>query len=265
MKIEHEDYGLKRMETGLGEVSMAGRIRKRGRKMEVYRYLGSYAVVQVLDGGGWYEDERGYRAKVGRGDVMMISPDVGHRYGPDGDGLWEEFYLVFGGPVFDLWRESGLLRSGLWRDRDGDLSEWGRGLSGVARSHRDEPLRLVCELQVKLAGLRRFDREDEGLLVKDEWCVAAMKLLGRTDLGLRAVAGEVGMGYEHFRKQFKRLVGVSPSQYRQKQVASRAWHLLAGSDKPVNAVAEQLGFCDEYYFSRFFKKQFGVTPSEIRK
>ncbi|MFC4990632.1 hypothetical protein [Rubritalea tangerina] len=37
--------------------------------------------------------------------MICINPEVGHLYGTEGGGLWEEFYLVFNGPVFDLLRK----------------------------------------------------------------------------------------------------------------------------------------------------------------
>jgi AraC-like DNA-binding protein len=37
------------------------------------------------------------------------------------------------------------------------------------------------------------------------------------------------------------------------------------TDKPVKIIASELGYNDEFYFSRFFKKNSAVSPSEYRK
>lgn len=249
----------------LGGVTLAGYVEKYGGMMTQYRQLGAYAVVVILDGGGVYEDERGYRAILGKGDVILIEPDVGHRYGPEEGGLWEEFYAVFEGVVFDQWRDSGNLRSGLWKDRGEGLVEWGLKLAGGVESHAGEPLVMLGFIQLMLGELGKFDSE-RGLQGEvSDWVVLAMKLLGRSDLDLKEVAREVGVGYEHFRKEFKKRVGKSPSQFRQLQVAIRAWHMLAGSERTAREVAHELGFCDEYYFSRFFKKQIGMNPGDVRR
>lgn len=262
--ISHARFTITPSAVGPGGVTMAGIIKKRGNAMKDYRHLGAYAVVQLIDGSGWYEDERGYRAKLRKGDVVVILPDVGHRYGPEEGQLWEEFYMVFNGPIFDLWRQSGILKSGLWKDHDGNLLDWGKRAMAAVETHGKQPLRLICETQIILAELRDYNPEEAVNSVKDAWCINAMKLLGGAELDIRSVAQEVGMGYENFRKAFKRKVGMSPNQYRQKQLATRAWHLISGSDKPMYEIAEQLGFCDEYYFSRFFKKQLGINPSDVR-
>lgn len=38
----------------------------------------------------------------------------------------------------------------------------------------------------------------------------------------------------------------------------------AGGGYNVKTVAERFGFCDPYYFSRMFKKRFGVSPKQIK-
>ncbi|BDS06088.1 hypothetical protein NT6N_11280 [Oceaniferula spumae] len=264
-EVNHQKFPLSQSGSGLGVVSEAGTISKTGGAMKVYRHLGSYAVVQLLNGSGWYEDERGYRAKLAKGDVLVIFPDVGHRYGPEEGERWEEFYMVFHGPIFDLWRHSGVLRSGLWKDIDGTLLHWGKRAMAAVVNYEKHALQLICEVQMSLAELRDHSQEDADIREKDVWCANAMKLLGNSDLDIQSVAKEVGMGYENFRKAFKKKVGMSPNRYRQKQLATRAWHLISGSKKPMYEIAEQLGFCDEYYFSRFFKKHFGTNPSELRR
>ena len=39
---------------------------------------------------------------------------------------------------------------------------------------------------------------------------------------------------------------------------------LAGTNKPINEIARQLGYNDPHYFSKAFKKYFGISPSSIR-
>jgi len=263
-KVVSRELELVRGGGQLGGVTLAGYVVKRGGGMTQFRHLGSYAVVVLLEGSGVYEDERGYLAMLGKGDVILIEPDVGHRYGPEEGRPWTEFYVVFEGVICDEWRRSGHLRSGLWKDRGEGLGEWGVRFSEGVEERVGEPLVLLGFLQMMLAELGRFDVERGVQGEVSDWVVLAMKLLGRTDLDLKEVAREVGVGYEHFRKEFKRKVGKSPSQFRQLQVANRAWHMLAGSNRTAREVASELGFCDEFYFSRFFKKQLGMSPSDVK-
>ncbi|MGX8690316.1 MAG: helix-turn-helix domain-containing protein, partial [Bacteroidaceae bacterium] len=45
----------------------------------------------------------------------------------------------------------------------------------------------------------------------------------------------------------------------------RAKRLLAGTSVPIIDVAARVGLEDQSYFSRFFKRETGQTPTEFRK
>ena len=45
----------------------------------------------------------------------------------------------------------------------------------------------------------------------------------------------------------------------------RAKALLQSTDRPIADVAYEVGFSDPSYFSRVFGKEFGTTPSALRK
>lgn len=68
-----------------------------------------------------------------------------------------------------------------------------------------------------------------------------------------------------FRKLFKKEMGVSPVRYIQEQTLNRAQKLLAGSDLSIAETAIECGFRDVFYFSRFFRKMTGLSPSLWRE
>ena len=57
---------------------------------------------------------------------------------------------------------------------------------------------------------------------------------------------------------------MSPKAYLNRRLNQEAIKLLICSDAPVKEVAYKLKFADEYYFSRFFKKLNGVSPTPYR-
>jgi len=82
-------------------------------------------------------------------------------------------------------------------------------------------------------------------------------------LYLPAVAKAYGVSYASFRREFKRIVGVSPAEYRIRQRIEASCGLLARYT--VKEVAEQLGYCDPFTFSSQFKAFTGFSPSEFRQ
>lgn len=64
---------------------------------------------------------------------------------------------------------------------------------------------------------------------------------------------------------FRRATGLSPQAYYQRRRVQRACALLLDADRPVTAVAMELGYADAAHFSRLFKKHAGLTPRAYRR
>ena len=69
----------------------------------------------------------------------------------------------------------------------------------------------------------------------------------------------------YFIRKFTKTFGVSPQNYFRQLKLFRAMNLLASTNMSVEEVAKKTGMEDASYFSRFFKKNCGVTPVEYRK
>ena len=69
----------------------------------------------------------------------------------------------------------------------------------------------------------------------------------------------------HFCRVFHRMIGSSPMQYVMKQRMQQARRCLESTKMTLGEVAESVGYADEGYFCRLFKKTYGVTPSSLRK
>lgn len=67
-----------------------------------------------------------------------------------------------------------------------------------------------------------------------------------------------------FRTAFRQHTGVSPAEYIISQRISAACRLLTQTDKSVSAIAAEVGYPDQYYFSRIFRKKMGVPPLKYR-
>ena len=71
-----------------------------------------------------------------------------------------------------------------------------------------------------------------------------------------------GVSDTYFRKIFISDFGVSPKQYIIKKRLNHARNMLESGDFVyVYEVAEAVGYTDPLYFSRLFKKYYGITPS----
>ena len=84
-------------------------------------------------------------------------------------------------------------------------------------------------------------------------------------LSVSALAEKMNMSEKYFISYFKRHVGQTPHAYRIALKMQQAYAALYDGGVRVSAVAEKLGYCDAYAFSKAFKAYFGVSPSGINK
>lgn len=88
-----------------------------------------------------------------------------------------------------------------------------------------------------------------------------------TDAAIR----KLPLNYDYVRKLFKKETGVTPHEYLTKVRMQRAKDILLSgvtnrySNYSVTQIAEACGFADPLYFSRVFKKYYGVAPSHYLK
>jgi AraC-like DNA-binding protein len=79
------------------------------------------------------------------------------------------------------------------------------------------------------------------------------------------VCDSLGLPYETYRRKFRRDNGITLHQYIADRLIQRASLGLLLTRDTVQQIAGQLGFADEFYFSRFFKQKMGYSPREYRR
>ncbi len=76
---------------------------------------------------------------------------------------------------------------------------------------------------------------------------------------------ELGIGRTRLFSQIKAITGMTPNDYILNMKLNKSLILLSNHTLTIGEIAYQLGFSSPAYFSKCFKKQFGVTPAEYRK
>ena len=74
-----------------------------------------------------------------------------------------------------------------------------------------------------------------------------------------------GLAERSFTRRFKAATGLSPLAYVHTLRLEEAKLLLERSDRPVEAIAEDVGYEDAAFFGRLFRRQVGLTPAQYRR
>jgi AraC-like DNA-binding protein len=85
------------------------------------------------------------------------------------------------------------------------------------------------------------------------------------DVPLEEISKVSGLSTGYLSRQFKSVLGASPSEYCRNFRMAKAAELLRVENKSVADVSAELGFADISLFSRQFKQVTGVSPTGFRK
>jgi AraC-like DNA-binding protein len=262
------------LRTPVGEIELAGLLHNvSGIDPVGMRILRRFTLVLMVAGRGYYTDARGAKLELGPGDVVLVFPEIAHAYGPVAGGDWTQVYVVFDGPQFQLWRAQGLLSPDRPVLRLGSPDYWRQRLYEIVKSeplHRSgAPLRALGRLVQVMAEMLAADTETmQQQTERDPWLEKSLRLLGEGGGEWRTpqkVAQEVGLSYENFRKRFAQLTGESPGRYQKRRRLEWACAAIYHGELSLKEIADALGFCDVFHFSKAFKQEIGFTPSDYRK
>jgi len=82
---------------------------------------------------------------------------------------------------------------------------------------------------------------------------------------LAELSRAVGLSESRLSHLFKVQMGITPLHYQSERRLEKARTLLQMTSRPISEISELLGYSSSYYFSRRFRKSYGVAPREFRK
>lgn len=105
--------------------------------------------------------------------------------------------------------------------------------------------------------------QDYGAALKVEELIRYMRenICGRVTLA--ELAGRVQLSPTYLSRIFRECTGYGVIMFFNKMKIDKSKELMIEGGKKLKEVAQVLGFSDEFYFSRVFKKIEGINPSEF--
>ena len=82
---------------------------------------------------------------------------------------------------------------------------------------------------------------------------------------IKNLARQLHVSESTLSKRFRAETGMTPGSYLNRLVLDRACRMLLSEDDSIAAVAERLGFSDQFYFTKYFRRQMNMTPSAYRR
>lgn len=96
------------------------------------------------------------------------------------------------------------------------------------------------------------------LTITQKWIIST------AEINVSALAERSGCSADYFRHKFFKEFNISPKKYILLSCLNLAKELLLNSNLSVSSIAQQMGFYDSNYFSRYFKRCTGYTPTQFK-
>lgn len=90
------------------------------------------------------------------------------------------------------------------------------------------------------------------------------KNIDRSELSVEELSRELGMSRVHLYKKLMAITGKSPVEFIRVIRLKRAAQLLRESQLNISEIAYEVGFNNPKYFSKYFREEFGVLPSDYK-
>jgi AraC-like DNA-binding protein len=238
------------------------------------RILDEYQLIYIPIGNGLFESASCKQQRIKGGTILFLFPGEWHRFKPDPQTGWDEFWVGFKGIIIEnivqqqfLLRKSAVLEIGLSET----IIQLFTNIIEITKEERTGYQPLVSGIVMHLLGEIHSLTKQHFYVGEDitESIIKKARIIFRTnidqDIDMEEVAKELCVSYAWFRKAFKTYTGIAPHQYLLQLKIEKAKMLLFNRSKSIKEIAFSLNFDSAFYFSKLFKEKVGVSPKEYRK
>lgn len=219
------------------------------------------------------------RLVIRAGEAIIITPETPHEsFNFSGDRLQ---FFCFHFNVGDLELKTQIIKNlgNVVAPRTSAVSQAAHQLTRAMVSLEDEPGQSQTrKFQVEIIFLKfmmALSQAQPVMTTAQEYSEREVILAQKLASGLfddewarrtfRTVCANLNVSTTYGHRIFKRIYGVTPSEYANERQFSRAKVLLEIGENSIEAIAMQMKFSSQASFSKQFKKWSGMTPSAYRK
>ena len=231
-----------------------------------------YQILYVASGRtSFYID--GVEQTIPAGNMIIYRPGEEQQYSYYGVDHPEVYWLHFtGGNVHNLLRKYGITDK-MHIIRTGISLEYKRIFLQIIQELK------LCRVDYEALAVNYFEqllvlihrqleqtpREKSQFLIQEiDSAIRFFHKNYHTPISIEEYASSHHMSVSWFIRSFKEYTGSTPTQYILSLRISNAQTLLGSTNYNITEIAEIVGYDNPLYFSRLFRKQSGMSPSEFR-
>lgn len=232
-----------------------------------------FILIYCVDGQGEIRTKEALQA-IGSDQFFIIPAGMPHSYRSDAQNPWSIYWIHFAGSKSAAYARFGGQVASIERTKTSRINDrielFSEIFRNLDRGFSTETLEYVNQCLPHL--LASFTHLSQFRLIKEsgEKDVVAQSINFMLEnlikkLKLEDIAAETSLSASHFSRLFVNRTGHSPIDYFIQLKIQRACRLIDNSGWSIADVSREMGFDDQFYFSRVFRKVMGMSPNEYRK
>lgn len=212
-----------------------------------------YIIHYVLSGTGAFVLD-GKLYKVKKNQAFIIPPNTSFFYQADEHNPWEYIWINFGGTHADQLLKLKTPIANINPDHFNDLLLC-KNYAGQEADY------LAGKLFLIIVDITKKIHTSNYIHMAKSY----MSTFYSHNIKIDDLANNLGLNRKYLAKIFKKSTGMTMSEFLLDVRMRKASEAISNGEKNITAIAAMVGFEDPLFFSRQFKKHFGVSPTEFIK
>lgn len=211
--------------------------------------------------------------KIEAGQGFVVFPGVETRIQSHYKDTMNVTWVAFSGYLVDRYLSRANLSVYEPTFTDNEKGEAKKFFSSLLDASLHFPNRY-CKIMAQLYGLIGFLIDNAETMPRQEatmpefYLMRALDFIDRNyneNITVEDIASSVGVSRKTLNNVFSNLTGFSPKDYLIYYRISKSVDLLRDQNYSIEMISDSVGYNDQFYFSKQFKSNVGMTPSECRK
>jgi AraC family transcriptional regulator of arabinose operon len=230
-----------------------------------------YILIYCVDGGGsiFIKDQR---HELSANTYFIIPKNVYHRYLSSESNPWTIYWVHFTGTIsekiYERYSDTELpvLRTIPYDENRVKIFE--QIYSILEHNFNDKEMEAANFNLLHFISSFIYHKEGHPEVYNTDAIsssITFMKQHIHETLGIEQLAKQQHVSVSHYSRSFKQKTGLSPINYFNQLKIQKSCQYLYFTDRNIKQIALDLGFEDQYYFSRLFKNVIGISPALYKK
>lgn len=228
-----------------------------------------YLLVYVTKGEGWYRVRKNTYA-VTENDFFVLPVKYANAMGSSNKNLWSIYWAYFSGS--QAAKVTRHLMGTEFSPRKavplvGRVAQFNDILHHLELMENVENLvyansrfySFLCSFRLRVLSAQKYGKKD-GVMQSIEFMRENISKM----ITLEDLAEAAGLSMSHYCAQFKKKTMQTPMQLYTSMKIQRACQLLQNRNQTIKTISYNLGFFDQYHFSKVFKQIIGMSPKNFR-